>query len=61
MFTFDDIKQQKKQTMTSLQNQINKLSKNEKDYFDKLNRMGITDEEALSSVLIASATGLLRK
>ena len=47
--------------MTALENQINKLSKNERDYFNKLNKMGIIGEDALSYVLIASATGLIKK
>ena len=47
--------------MTTLENQISKLSKNELTYFNKLNEMGITGEGALSHVLIASATGLIKK
>ena len=47
--------------MTALENQINKLSKNEKAYFNKLNKMGIVGEDALGHVLIASATGLIKK
>jgi len=51
----------KNRTMTALENQINKLSKNEREYFNKLNKMGIISEDALSHVLIASATGLIKK
>lgn len=47
--------------MTSLENQIAKLSKVELTYFNLLNQKGITGEDALNHVLIASATGLLKK
>jgi hypothetical protein len=46
--------------MTALENQITKLSKRESQYFALLNIKGITGEEALNNVLIASATGLLK-
>ena len=46
--------------MTALENQIAKLSQTELNYFNLLNNKGITGEEALNHVLIASATGLLK-
>jgi hypothetical protein len=46
--------------MNALENQIGKLSKIELQYFNLLGSKGITGEEALNYVLMASETGLLK-
>jgi len=47
--------------MSALENQLTKLTKLELAYFNILNQKGITGEDALNYVLVASATGLLKK